>query len=330
MKDAPATADGLVRGVRLQADPLTTRGARLQADPLATDLKSAATHRASTALSDYLALTKPRLNFLVVATSAAGYYLGSKGSIDAASMVEAVAGTALVAGGAAVLNQVYERDTDALMRRTRQRPLPDGRVPAADAAMFGVALSVAGLAVLATRANLLAAGLALATLFVYLAVYTPLKGRTSLATLVGAVPGALPALIGWTASHGSVAVGGAALFAIVFLWQIPHFMAISWLYRDDYRKAGFPMLAVIDPGGHRAGRQAVLYAAALLPCSLVPALVGVAGAIYFAIAAILGIALLVLAARFAAARTDATARLLFFASITYLPLLWIAMIANRA
>jgi protoheme IX farnesyltransferase len=191
-------------------------------------------------------------------------------------------------------------------------------------------LSLAGLALLAARANLFAAGLALATLLVYLVVYTPLKRRTSLATLIGAVPGALPALIGWTASHGSVAVGGVALFAIVFLWQIPHFMAISWMYRDDYRNAGFPMLPVIEPDGRRAGRQAVLYAAALVPCSLVPALVGIAGPIYFGIASILGIALLVLAVRFAAQRTDATARLLFFASITYLPLLWIAMIANRA
>jgi len=317
MKDAPATAaDGLVRGVRLQADPSTGH----------VQLKSAAPSR----VADYVALTKPRLNFLVVATSAAGYYLGSIGSVDAASMAEAVAGTALVAGGASVLNQVYERDTDALMRRTRLRPLPDGRVPSADAAIFGTVLSVAGLALLATRANLFAAVLALATLLVYLVVYTPLKRRTSLATLIGAVPGALPALIGWTASHGAVAVGGAALFAIVFLWQIPHFMAISWMYRDDYRNAGFPMLPVIEPDGRRAGRQAVLYAAALVPCSLVPALVGIAGPIYLGIATILGIALLVLAVRFAAERTDATARLLFFASITYLPLLWIAMIANHA
>lgn len=280
-------------------------------------------------VADYFALTKPRLNFLVVATSAAGYYLGSAG-VDAVMMAAAVAGTALVAGGAAVLNQVYERDTDALMRRTRSRPLPDGRVPPADARLFGLALSGAGLALLAARANLLAMALALATLLVYLVVYTPLKRRSSLATLVGAVPGALPALIGWTASHGSIAVGGAALFAIVFLWQIPHFMAISWLYRDDYRNAGFPMLPVVDPNGHRAGRQAVIYAAALVPCSLVPTLVGLSGPIYFGIALVLGVALLLLALRFAAHRHDATARVLFVASITYLPLLWIAMIADRS
>src|SRR5438874_331106 len=224
--------------------------------------------RASSIVGDYVALTKPRLNFLVVATSAAGYYLGAARTIDAAAMAQAVAGTALVAGGAAVLNQLYERDTDALMRRTRQRPLPDGRVSPGDARFFGFALSTAGLALLATRANWLAATLALATLVVYLLIYTPLKRRTPLSTLVGAVPGALPALIGWTASHGTITAGGAALFAIVFLWQIPHFMAIAWLYRDDYSKAGFPMLPVIEPEGRRAGRQAVLYALALVPVSL--------------------------------------------------------------
>lgn len=280
--------------------------------------------------ADYLALTKPRLNFLVVATSAAGYYLGAAGGVDAAQMAQAVAGTALVAGGAAVLNQVYERDTDALMRRTRHRPLPDGRVPPTEARIFGGVLSGAGLLLLGLRANVLAAALALATLAIYLVVYTPLKRRTPLATLVGAVPGALPALIGWTASHGSIALGGATLFSIVFLWQIPHFMAIAWLYRDDYRSAGFPMLPVIEPDGRRAGRQAVIYAAALLPCTLAATLVGVAGAVYFTLALVLGVALLVLAVRFAMQRTDATARILFFASIIYLPLLWVAMIANHS
>src|SRR5205823_6427547 len=157
-------------------------------------------------------------------------------------MLQAVGGTALVAGGAAVLNQVYERDTDRLMRRTRMRPLPDGRVSPDEAGVFGMTVAALGLALLAFGANLAAATLAAATLLIYLHVYTPMKRRSSLATLVGAVPGALPPLIGWTASHGSLSIGGAALFAIVFLWQIPHFMAIAWLYRDDYGKAGFPML----------------------------------------------------------------------------------------
>ena len=285
--------------------------------------------RSSGVLGDYLALTKPRLNFLVVATSAAGYYLGAARTIDAAAMAQAVAGTALVAGGAAVLNQLYERDTDALMRRTRLRPIPAGRVTAADARNFGLALSAAGLALLALRANWLAAVLALATLVVYLAVYTPMKRRTPMATLVGAIPGALPALIGWTASRGSVALGGAALFAIVFLWQIPHFMAIAWLYRDDYGKAGFPMLAVIDPEGRRAGRQALWYATALVPVSVLPSYAGIAGPVYLGSAIVLGLALFVLSARFAVQRSESSARALFFGSITYLPLLWIVLIADK-
>jgi heme o synthase len=280
-------------------------------------------------VADYLALTKPRLNFLVVATSAAGYYLGSTGAIDIVSMAEAVAGTALVAGGAAALNQLYERDTDALMRRTRTRPLPAGRVTPQDARVFGLALSAAGLVLLAARANWLSAGLAFATLLTYLAIYTPMKRRTPLSTIVGAVPGALPALIGWTASHGAIDRSGAALFAIVFCWQLPHFMAIAWLYREDYAKAGFPMLPVIDPDGKRAGKQAVYWALLMVLASLEPHFSGLAGNAYLAVALVFGVALFWLAVRFASARNEATARALFYGSITYLPLLWIAMIANK-
>jgi protoheme IX farnesyltransferase len=287
------------------------------------DVVGVAPRRSVSPFGDYVALTKPRLNLLVVASSAAGYHL------EGLPMAIAVSGTALVAGGAAVLNQVYERDTDALMRRTRLRPLPDGRVAPADARAFGYALSAVGLLLLAARANLLAAFLALVTLVVYLTIYTPLKRRSSISTLVGAVPGALPPLIGWTASHGAVTAGGAALFAIVFLWQIPHFMAIAWLYRDDYGKAGFPMLPVIEPEGRQAARQALVYSAALVPVTLVPTLVGLAGMIYAATALVLGFVLLALAIRFAMTRSDQSARALFLGSIVYLPLLWIAMIANR-
>jgi protoheme IX farnesyltransferase len=295
----------------------------------ASTMPIAAGRRSGALAGDYVALTKPRLNLLVVATSAAGYYLGAASAIDPRAMAPAVVGTALVAGGAAVLNQLYERDTDALMRRTRLRPLPAGRVAPGDARLFGLLLSVAGLALLALRANWLAAALALGTLIVYLAVYTPMKRRTPVATLVGAVPGALPALIGWTASHGSIAPGGASLFAIVFLWQMPHFMAIAWLYRDDYGKAGFPMLPVIDPQGRRAGRQALWYAVALVPASLVPWWVGVAGAVYFAVALTLGLALAALAARFNSRRSESSARALFLGSIAYLPLLWVVLVANK-
>jgi protoheme IX farnesyltransferase len=236
-------------------------------------------------------------------------------------------GTALVASGAAVLNQVLERDTDALMERTRRRPLPDGRVPPAEAALFGIVLGVSGLAAL-LAINWLAALLAAVTLVTYVAIYTPLKRRSSISTLVGAVPGALPALIGWTAARGSTFGGGWALFAIVFLWQIPHFMAIAWMYREEYRRAGFPMLPVLEPDGARTGRQAVLYAAALVPTSLLPAL-DVAGRLYLGTALGLGLALLALAVAFARARSDASARLLFYGTITYLPLLWAAMILDH-
>ncbi len=285
--------------------------------------------RRTSPIGDYLALAKPRLNLLVVATSAAGYYLGAPAGPHLLPMAQAVAGTALVAGGAAVLNQVYERDTDKLMRRTRMRPLPDGRVSVNDARVFGLVLASAGMALLAVAANTLAALLALATLVTYLALYTPMKRRSSIATLVGAVPGALPPLIGWTAAHGSLSMGGWSLFAIVFLWQIPHFMAIAWLYREDYRSAGFPMLPVIEPDGRSTGRQAVIYAVILVPVSLAPSFVGVSGFAYFWIALVLGAALLALATRFALARNERSARALFFGSIIYLPLIWTAMIANH-
>jgi len=285
-------------------------------------------HRSSV-LSDYIALTKPRLNFLVVLTSAAGYYVGGIGAPDLVKMAQAVVGTALVAGGSAVLNQVYERDTDALMRRTRRRPLPDRRVTATEAAIYGTVLTLAGLVVLALATNWVAATLALATLALYLFIYTPMKRTSNLSTLVGAVPGALPAVIGWSAARGDIAIGGLSLFAIVFLWQIPHFMALAWMYRDDYRAAGFPMLPVVEPDGLRTGQQALLYAAALLPVSIGPTVVGSAGWTYFWLALVLGVGLLVLSARFARERTDRSARTLFFASIIYLPLIWAVMVLDH-
>jgi protoheme IX farnesyltransferase len=285
--------------------------------------------RVTAVLSDYVALTKPRLNILVVATSAAGYYLGSPTPPAPWSMAQAVCGTALVAAGSAVLNQVYERDTDALMRRTRRRPLPDGRVSADEAAVLGVGLAALGIVLLFVKTNGLAALLALATLVLYVVIYTPLKRHSDIATLVGAVPGALPPLIGWAAGHGSLSVGGWVLFAIVFLWQIPHFMAISWLYREDYGKGGFPMLAVVDPEGRSAGRQALIYAGALLTVSLLPPVVGLSGLTYFWIALVLGSAIVWLSWRFATTRSEPAARALFLGSIVYLPLIWVAMILNH-
>jgi len=278
--------------------------------------------------ADYLALTKPRLNVLVVATSAAGFYLGANAPIDPLTFIATVIGTTLVAGGAAALNQLYERDTDKVMRRTRTRPLPDGRVSPTEALVFGLLLSAAGLILLLVYSTWLAALLALATLVIYLLIYTPLKRRTPVATIIGAIPGALPPLIGWTAARG-VTLGGLSLFFIVFLWQMPHFMAISWLCRDDYGAARFPMLPVIDPTGRRAGNEAVGYAAALLPVSLIPALIGLSGVVYLAVALVLSVALLALAVAFGRARTDARARRLFFGSLAYLPLIWTVMILDK-
>ena len=295
----------------------------------AASLPIAATPRVTSAVGDYLALTKPRLNFLVVAGSAVAYYLGATTVIDLVAMAEAVVGIALVAGGAAALNQLYERDTDALMRRTRMRPLPAGRDCADRRRRLRRRTGDRRARIARRRANWLSTLLAFLTLVTYLAIYTPMKRRTPLSTIVGALPGALPALIGWTASHGSIDRGGAALFAILFCWQLPHFMAIAWLYREDYALAGFPMLPVIDPEGKRAGKQAVYWGILLVLASLDPTFSGLAGNVYLGVALVLGAGILWLAVRFATVRNEATARALFLGSITYLPLLWIVMIGNH-
>ena len=279
--------------------------------------------------ADFLELTKPRLNFLVVLTAMAGYYLGSGSTVDFALLFHTVVGTALVAGGAAAFNQFYERDTDGLMRRTRTRPLPDGRLRPAAALRFAFVLSIVGLVQLALGANLLAAGVALVTLVSYAAIYTPLKRRTPLATLMGGVPGALPPVIGWAAATGTLSLEGWLLFAIVFLWQMPHFLAIAWICREDYARAGLPLLPVVEPDGRSTAAQVVLYGAVLIPVSLMPTLVGLAGRVYFAAALVLGAGFLAEAVLFARERTTERARRLFFGSITYLPLLWGFMLGNH-
>jgi protoheme IX farnesyltransferase len=280
-------------------------------------------------LADFLALTKPRLNFLVVVTAAVGYYLGAGDGLNLATLLETVAGIALVAGGAAGLNQVYERDTDGLMWRTRTRPLAANRLSTTDALIFSLALAVIGLGVVAAASNALAAFLALLTLVSYNLVYTPMKRRSKLATLVGAVPGALPPMIGWVAARNELTPEAWALFAIVFVWQIPHFMAIAWLYRDDFSRAGFPLLPVIEPDGRSTARQAVLFAVLLVPISLTPYFLGLSGLAYALGAVIGGLLLLWLAGSFAADRTNERARRLFLGSIVYLPLLWVMLIADR-
>ena len=278
---------------------------------------------------DFVALAKPRLNFLVVASALAGYTMAGGDTSSVALLLCTLAGTGLVAGGASALNQVIERQPDGLMRRTRMRPLPDGRLQPGESLVFAIAAAGAGLLILALGANLLSAAVAFTTLLTYAAIYTPLKRVSSFATVVGAIPGALPPVIGWAAARDTLSPGAWILFGIVFLWQLPHFLAIAWIYREDYARAGFPMLPVIDPDGHSTARQACVYAAALLPVSLAPTLVGMTGTTYFYGAFALTLLFLGLTLQFARTRSIPDARRLFFGSIIYLPLLWIVMIVGR-
>jgi heme o synthase len=289
------------------------------------EISARAAHRAA----DFLALTKPRLNSLVVVTAGIGFYLGAAGDLHLANLVEAVAGIALVAGGAAGLNQIYERNTDSLMFRTRMRPVAAQRVTTNEALIFSLGLVAIGLGILAATSNLLATFLALLTVVSYNVVYTPMKRRSQLATLVGAVPGALPPTIGWVAARGALTPEAWALFAIVFVWQIPHFMAIAWLYRADFGRAGFPLLPVVEPTGKSTARQAVLFSLVLVPLSLVPYFLKMSGPAYAVGAAAGSVGLLCLAIAFGLKRTDERARLLFLGSITYLPLLWVMLILDR-
>jgi protoheme IX farnesyltransferase len=279
--------------------------------------------------TDLVALAKPRLNLLVVVSAVAGYVMASGDTHDVWRLLCTVAGTGLVAGGASAFNQIIEREVDALMQRTRLRPMPDGRLAVRDAGVFGAVLTIAGLAILALGANLLSAAVAFATVAFYVVVYTPLKRHSSFSTVVGAIPGALPPVIGWAAALDELSQGAWVLFGIVFLWQLPHFLAIAWIYREDYARAGFPMLPVIEPDGRSTARQAVMYSLALVPLSLAPTLVGMTGPIYFAGALVLTLLFVGLALKFATTRSIPDARRLFFGSITYLPLLWILMIADR-
>jgi protoheme IX farnesyltransferase len=279
--------------------------------------------------ADYVTLAKPRLNLLVVASTLVGYVMGDGDMADVLRVVAMVGGTALVAGGASAFNQVFERRTDALMRRTRLRPMADGRMSPQDASLYAAVLSLAGLAALAVFVNILSALVALATLVSYAAIYTPLKLRTSFSTVIGAIPGALPPVIGWAAATNGLGRGAWILFGILFLWQLPHFLAIAWIYREDYARAGFPMLPVIEPDGRSTARQSVLYAAALLPLSLAPTLVGITTTFYFVAALVLTLGFLALTLQFARTRSVADARRVFFGSIVYLPILWVLMIAGR-
>jgi heme o synthase len=295
-------------------------------NPQAVAVTDTHTH---TRAADFVSLTKPRLNLLVIATAAAGYYLGSATPFDFAGFVHMTIGTALVAGGSAAFNQIAERRFDALMERTRWRPLAAGRIGPREAFGFAMTLSVAGLAWLALGTNALATGVAFVTLVTYVLLYTPLKPRTSFATVIGAIPGALPPMIGWAAATNTLSREAWLLFGLVFLWQMPHFLAIAWLCREDYGRAGFPMLPVVEPDGRSTAQQVAAYAAALVPVSLTPAIVGLAGPVYFVSALLLGLAFLYFSLRFAMRRTRRDAKNLFLASITYLPLVLIVLVLDR-
>lgn len=277
---------------------------------------------------DFLELTKPRLVSLVLLSTAVGFFLASSERISPLFFFVVLLGTSLVAAGSMALNEWIERAEDAKMQRTLSRPIPAGRIEPLGALVFGLVLSAAGFLILFYAANPVTVLFAGLTFSVYLGLYTPLKKITSLCTPIGAIPGALPPLIGWAAVQGRVPYEAWVLFAIIFLWQMPHFLAIAWLYRKDYENAEFKMLSVDDPDGRQVGRQILLYSAALLPVSLLPSVVRMTGIFYFFGALILGIGLVTLGF-VGLSRLAATARLLFRGSILYLSLLLLLMVLDR-
>src|SRR5499426_4644593 len=271
--------------------------------------------------ADLVALTKPRVVVMVLVTTLVGYYVGLSGAPDYARMLHLLIGTLLAAGGTLALNQYWERDVDGRMERTRGRPLPDGRLAPLEALAFGTAVTVAGVAYLAAFVNALAAGVTATIAVLYLFAYTPLKLRTALCTVVGAVPGALPPVTGWVAAREDFAIGAGVLFGILFLWQLPHTLAIARLYREDYARAGVRLLPVVDADGTSTERQIVTGCLALLAVSLLPTLIGLAGPVYFVGAFVLGAAFVALGIRQAVSPSAAAARRVLYASLLYLPVL---------
>jgi protoheme IX farnesyltransferase len=285
----------------------------------------------SATLADYWTLTKPEVNFLIVMTTLAGFYLGSPtGRLRLLLLVHTLLGTLLVASGTATLNQYVERCYDARMRRTARRPLPAGRLAPARALWFGILLSMAGGFCLALAVNWLACALAAFTLLSYLLLYTPLKRKTPFCTLIGAFPGAVPPLIGWAGARGSLSAEAWVLYAILFLWQFPHFLSIAWMYREDYNRAGYQMLPSSDRKGSSMAWQVVLFSLALLLVSLIPTFLGFEGIVYFLGTLVLGLGFLFYGARLALERSNSLARRLVFGSVVYLPLVWTLMILDKS
>jgi heme o synthase len=299
-------------------------------------MKTAALENANLAPSrnrvvgDLAELVKARLTLLVLVTTAVGFYLGSESPIDYMALFHVVFGTAAAAAGAAALNQWWERSADALMRRTRMRPIPAGRMRPLQALVLGVVLSLFGVSYLAIACNGLSAALAAITIAIYIFAYTPLKRASTANTAVGAIPGAIPPIIGWAAARGSIGVGAWSLFVIIFLWQLPHFFAIAWMYREDYSRAGFCMISSDDRSGERSASQSVFFCMLLLVIAGLPAFLGIANYIYLAIELLLGGLFTAVAMRFLRLRTPGSARLLFIASIVYLPLLLGALVLTKS
>ena len=295
---------------------------------LAVDNPTLASSRHSF-VGDLAELVKARLTMLVLVTTAVGFYLGAEPPIDYKALLHTVFGTAAAAAGAAALNQWWERRVDALMRRTRTRPIPAGRMAPRQALVLGTALSAFGVIYLAILCNTLAAALTAITIVIYIFAYTPLKRSSTANTAVGAIPGAIPPMIGWAAARGDIGVGAWSLFVIVFLWQMPHFFAIAWMCREDYWRAGFRMISGDDPSGERSASQSVFFCILLLVLAGLPAFVGVASYVYQAIELVLGGLFVAVAMRFLRLRTQSAARLLFVASIAYLPLLLVALVLTK-
>ncbi len=297
----------------------------LQPSALTLDIE-----RISKRVQDYVELAKLRVVSMVLVTTGVGFYLGShSGALDYLRLLPTLVGTGLAAVGSLALNQVMERDVDAKMRRTRNRPIPDGRIQPGEALIFGVGTTVIGLLYLSLAVNLLSGLVTAATALSYLLIYTPLKRRTHLSTVVGAAPGALPPVTGWVAATNQLSVEAGVLFAILFLWQLPHALAIARLYRDDYARAGIRLLPVVEPDCRSTGRQVVANCVALLVVGMMPAFVGLAGPSYFMVGLVLGIAYLGYGIAFSLSRTVASARQLLFASLVYLPALLTAMALDK-
>ena len=283
----------------------------------------------SSRLNSYIALTKPDVSFLVVITTAAGYYMGARGPLNWLNLIHTVFGTTLIAAGTSALNHYVERESDRYMRRTASRPLPSGALHAREALGFGLFLAIAGALYLYFGAGMLAAGLGMATCVSYLLAYTPLKKRTIWATLVGAFPGAIPPMIGWAAATGSLDRGAWLLFAILFFWQFPHFHSIAWMYREDYARAGMLMLPVVDRQGTRTFRQIVITAAVLVAVGVLPSILGLAGIVYLIGSLVVNVALLRVCLWAASAKTNVRAKWLMHATVLHIPVLLGLMIYDK-